>query len=73
MLKIMKTKDYVELVKASLKMQEFSEEIKRLQMENEKLKQELEDEKEKNTKEAKKKSKMRVDATKKWLNGYPNE
>ena len=69
----MTTKEYLELTKVGLKMEEFREEIKRIQLENEKLKEELTKEKEKNIKEAKKKSLMRVEATKKWLNGYPEE
>jgi predicted transcriptional regulator len=73
MLKIMTTKEYLELTRAALKLQEISEDLKRIQAENDKLKVELENEKERNIKEAKKKANMRVEAAKKWLNGYPEE
>ncbi len=69
----MTTKEYLELTRAALKLQEISEDLKRIQAENEKLKLEVEKEKEKNIKEAKKKANMRIEATKKWLNGYPEE
>ena len=69
----MTTKEYLELSRAVLKLQEISENLKHIQAQNEKLKQELEKEKEKNMKEAKKKANMRIEATKKWLNGYPEE
>jgi ElaB/YqjD/DUF883 family membrane-anchored ribosome-binding protein len=73
MLKIMTTKEYLELTRAALKLEEIREDLKRIQIENEKLIEELAKEKEKNIKEAKKKANMRVEATKKWLNGYPEE
>lgn len=69
----MTTKEYLELVKAALKLQEISEDLKRIKEENEKLKLELENEKNKSVKEAKKKANMKIEATKKWLNGYPEE
>jgi regulator of replication initiation timing len=69
----MTTKEYLELTKAALKLEEIREDLKRIQFENEKLKEELTNEKEKNIKEAKKKANMRIEATKKWLNGYPQE
>jgi ElaB/YqjD/DUF883 family membrane-anchored ribosome-binding protein len=73
MLKIMTTKEYLELTKVALKMEEIREELKIAKIENEKLIEELAKEKEKNIKEAKKKANMRIEATKKWLNGYPEE
>jgi ElaB/YqjD/DUF883 family membrane-anchored ribosome-binding protein len=73
MLKIMKKKEYLEIVSAALKLEEIREDLKRIKIENEKLIEELAKEKEKNVKEAKKKANMRVEATKKWLNGYPEE
>lgn len=69
----MTTKEYLELTKVALKMEEIREELKIAKIENEKLIEELAKEKEKNIKEAKKKANMRIEATKKWLNGYPEE
>lgn len=67
----------LEELKAALRLQEIVEELKqknaKLEEEKVAMQQELDWEKEKHHKEAVKKKNLRIQATKKWLNGYPNE
>jgi len=73
MLKIITQKEYnkmLEELKAALRLQEIVDE---LEQKNAKLEEELAEEKDKHHKEAVKKKNQRLEATKKWLNGYPDE
>jgi regulator of replication initiation timing len=53
--------------------EEMNEKNVKLEEEKAALQEELEEEKNKHQKEAVKKKNMRIAATKKWLNGYPDE
>lgn len=80
MLKLITVKEYNKM-QEELKMlnrlhqiiDEMNQKNVKLEEEKELLAKELEEEKNKHQKEAMKKKNMRIAATKKWLNGYPDE
>jgi phosphoenolpyruvate carboxylase len=77
MLKIIQEKRLIDLQDKVAKLIEAQRQLvainKELEAERDKMKEMFEAEKDKNYREAVKKKNMRIEATKKWLNGYPDE